>query len=92
MQQAGASLQHAGFSSCGKWQVSLISCPRTCGVLVPQPGIESTFPALEGRLLITGSPGESLLSMVLHRWDCAARLSAFAVASGAGHVVLDEPL
>ena len=37
-----------------------LSCPRACGVLVPQPGIEPTFPALEGGFLTTGPPGESL--------------------------------
>ena len=31
-----------------------LSCPMTCGVLAPQPGIELESPALEGGLLITG--------------------------------------
>ena len=29
------------------------------GILVPQPGIELTSPALEGGFLTTGSPGKS---------------------------------
>ena len=31
---------------------------KSCGVLPPQPGIESTLPALEGDVLTIGSPGE----------------------------------
>ena len=30
-----------------------------CGVLVPQPGIEPMSPALEGEVLMTGSPVKS---------------------------------
>ena len=37
-----------------------LSCPTTCEILVPWPGIESVSPALEGRFLTTGSPGKSL--------------------------------
>ena len=29
--------------------VSGLICPSTCGILVPQPGIEPTSPALQGR-------------------------------------------
>ena len=36
-----------------------LSCPVACGILVPQPGIEPTSPALEGRFLTTGPPGKS---------------------------------
>ena len=35
---------------------------EACGVLVPQPGIEPTPPALEGKVLTTGLPGKSLES------------------------------
>ena len=31
-----------------------------CGTVVPQPGIEPASPALRGRLLTTGVPGNSL--------------------------------
>ena len=30
-----------------------------CGILVPQPGIEPTLPALEGEILTTGLPEKS---------------------------------
>lgn len=33
------------------------SCPKACGILVPQPGIKPMAPALEGGLLNTGPPG-----------------------------------
>ena len=32
----------------------------TCGILIPPPGIEPTFPALEGGVLTTGLQGKSL--------------------------------
>ena len=37
-----------------------LSCPSTCGLLVPGPGIKPASPALEGRFLTTGPPGKSL--------------------------------
>ena len=36
-----------------------LSRPGTCGILVPQPGIELASPALEGGPLTTGLPGTS---------------------------------
>ena len=33
------------------------------GILAPLPGIELVSPALEGGVLTTGPPGESLLSL-----------------------------
>ena len=35
--------------------------PEACGILAPWPGIELAPPALEGKVLTTGSPGKSLL-------------------------------
>ena len=35
------------------------SCSVVCGILVPQPGIEPTFLALQGEFLTTGPPGNS---------------------------------
>ena len=40
---------------CGRW----LSRPAKCGILVPWPGIEPTFPALEGGFLTIGLPGKS---------------------------------
>ena len=62
-------LRHAGFSlvvACGFF-LSLVvarglSCPVTCGILVPPPGIEPSSPALEGGFFTTGPPGKSLNS------------------------------
>ena len=34
-----------------------LSCSAACGILVPWPGIEPECPALEGRFLTTGLPG-----------------------------------
>ena len=33
---------------------------EACGILAPQPGIETTPPVLEGEVLATGPPGKSL--------------------------------
>ena len=38
-----------------------LRCSEACGILVPRPRIEPESPALGGRFLITGPPGESLL-------------------------------
>ena len=42
-----------------------ISCPTACGILVPQPGIEPTSPALEGRFFTIGPPGKSLKRILI---------------------------
>ena len=39
--------------------VRVLSFSAACGILVPQPRIEPTYPALQGGLLTTGSPGKS---------------------------------
>ena len=36
-----------------------LSCPKVCEILVPQPGIKLTSPAMEGRFLTTGLPEKS---------------------------------
>ena len=35
------------------------SCPVACEILVPQPGVKPTSPALEGGFSTTGPPGKS---------------------------------
>ena len=49
--QAGGS----GVALCG------FSCPATCGILVPWPGIKPVFLVLQGGFLTTVPPGKSLL-------------------------------
>ena len=41
-----------------------LSCSLACGILVPQPGIEFTCSALEGKFLTTGPPGKSLFTIL----------------------------
>ena len=41
-----------------------ISCPEAGGILVPQPGMEPAYPALEGEFLTTGPPGKSLIYLL----------------------------
>ena len=36
-----------------------LSCPMICGILVPQPGLKPTCPALQGGFLTSGPPGKS---------------------------------
>ena len=47
-------------AACGLFHVACgLSCPVACGILVPRPGIEPAFLALEGVFLTTGPPGKS---------------------------------
>ena len=39
--------------------VHRLSCPKLCGISIPQPGMEPTSPALEGGFSTTGPPGKS---------------------------------
>ena len=39
-----------------------LSCSAAHGISVPRPGTEPELPALEGRISITGPPGNSLLA------------------------------
>ena len=43
--------------------VHRLSCPMACGILVPQPGIESVSPALAGGFLTTGPPETPLRTL-----------------------------
>ena len=36
---------------------------KACGILVPQPGVEPEPPVLEGEVLTTGPPGNSLFRL-----------------------------
>ena len=58
--------QHFSLSSCVPWVpehvasvvvAHVLSYSAACGVLVPQPGIEPTFPALQGGFVTPGPPG-----------------------------------
>ena len=51
-----------------------LSCPVTCGVVVPRPGMKPMSPALEGGFLITGLPGKSplLLLITIHSLGISA--------------------
>ena len=64
--RAASVVAACGLSSCDAWApertdsvvaVRGLSCPTACGILVPQPGTEPVFLALEGRFLTTGPPG-----------------------------------
>ena len=43
---------------CFRFMFWFFGC-EACGILAPQPGIESRPPALEGEVLTTGPPGKS---------------------------------
>ena len=72
------------YSSCGSWaQLWLMgsvvtacrfSCSVACGILVPQPGIEPTSPALQGIFLTTGPPGKSLLLTYFNKSNICVQL------------------
>ena len=40
--------------------VSGLNCFVACEILVPQPGVKPTYPALQGGFLTAGPPGKSL--------------------------------
>ena len=64
----GLSCSKVGPSSChaGSFVVVRgISCSQAYGILVPQPGIEPAFPALQGGLVTTGPPGKSPVLNIL---------------------------
>ena len=50
----GSLIRCGGFSCSGTWAQLLCRM----WVLVPQPGIEPTYPTLESRFLTTGTPGK----------------------------------
>ena len=67
--------EHVGSVVCGMWVLYLrhmssvvvahgLSCPATCGILVPRPGIEPASPAWEDRFFTTGPPGKSPLNHI----------------------------
>ena len=43
--------------------MSLVSLGAACGILIPQPGIKPTSPALQGGFLTTGPLGKSQKSL-----------------------------
>ena len=51
------------FSSYGMCR---LSCSKACGIIVPQPGLEPTSPALQGKFLITRPRGKP--SPTTHFW------------------------
>ena len=57
-------------STYGMWVLQFVAlglrCPMACGISVPQPGIEPTSPALEGRFLTPGPPGMALRQCLVH--------------------------
>ena len=42
-----------------------LSCPESCGILVPWPGINPLSPAFEHGFLTTGPPGKSLDKLLI---------------------------
>ena len=71
----GSESQHVTLS-CSAWPFSVaevqqdsvvvahgLNCPTVRAILVSHPGIEPTFPALEGGFLTPGLPGKSLCGL-----------------------------
>ena len=53
-----------------------LRCSKTCGILVPGPGIEFTSPALEGGFLTTELPGKPQVKM---SWGHPDHLDGFHI-------------
>ena len=43
---------------------------KAYGILVPEPRMEPSVPAFEGKILATGSPGKSLIEFLLIMTMC----------------------
>ena len=67
-----------------------LSCPVAFGILVPQPGIEPTSPALEGRFFTTGSPGKSWMRVYILANTLHFPSFLILIAYGGLHVPDDE--
>ena len=50
------------FQCTGSVVAHWLSCPKACGILVPQPGMEPESSALEGGFVTTGPSGKSLFT------------------------------
>ena len=62
LQHEGSSLRLVGLLMWGTDSLAVaygLICSESGGVLVPQPGIQVTFPALQGGYFTTGPPGKS---------------------------------
>ena len=82
--------------SCSTWDLLLrhagsvvmlygLSCPVACEILVPQPGVELTFPALQGRFLTTGPREKSRTHFFKSKWfstTCAQLLLTYLTLCG----------
>ena len=68
------------FYNCGSVVVAHgLSFSVACGILVPQPEVEITSPALQGRFLITGPSGKApveLSGMIEIFYTCLVQYSS----------------
>ena len=66
---AGYFVEAHGLSSYATWAFIVAAgwfcCSVACGILVSQPGIEPTSPALQGRFLTTAPPGKLSLGQLI---------------------------
>ena len=66
----GPSWRHAGsfvtmhrLTSCGNVEACRFICSGACGISAPPPGMEPAPPALQGRFLTNGPPGNSQVEL-----------------------------
>ena len=50
-------------------EVCGLNCSLACEILVPQPGIETEYPVLEGGFLTSGTPEKALEPLILNLKD-----------------------
>ena len=83
-EHVGSVVVAHGLSSCGAQALECmgsvvaacrLSYPAACGILVPQPGIEPMFSALEGRFLTTGPPGKSQCFTLSYKNCCKIHIT-----------------
>ena len=59
-----------------------------CGIVVPQPGIETASPTLEGQVLTTGPPGKPPIDY--HLWE-TYKVSTFQIVWGMAQATSADP-
>ena len=52
---------------------------EACVISAPQPGIELSFPALEGEVLTTGPPGKSQITVLIKYDTLISRRMSYTI-------------
>ena len=80
LQRMGSSLHHVGSpDATQRFQSRLSTCSTACRISFPRPGMERTFPALQGRFLTTGPLGKSQEQKFKRHFLCLYIFTLFCI-------------